>query len=102
MDSGISQNCQDEVCPNIEEFQQFFKDVHLALEKAQDDDKVKAYKEFFSKKFRETNSIKRYGSEDYDKASGNKERRCNKAFALSCQELVADFAFISMSKVTST
>ena len=102
VENGISQNCQDGVCPNIEEFQQFFKYVHLALEKEQDENKVKAYKEFFSKKFRKTNSIKRYGSENYDKASGSKERRCNKATALSCQELVADFAFLSMSKVTST
>ena len=97
--SAINQNCEMDVCPNIEEFHKFFNSVHLALQKEQDHSKAKVYQEFISRQFHKANSIKQHKSEDHDKPSVGKQDKCNQSTSMSCQELVADFEFLRMSKV---
>ena len=93
----MDQNCENKVCPNSEEFLKFFNSVHVALQN--EHNQPKAYKEFISRQFHEANSINQHESEDHDKASSGKQDRCNQLTSVSCQDLVADFSFLSMSKV---
>ena len=97
--SGIDQNCKMEVCPNMEEFHEFFFSAHVAMQNEQDHSKAKVYQEFISRRFHEANFIKPHKSEDLDKPSAGKQDKCDQSTSVTCQKLVADFEFLRTSKV---
>ena len=97
--SGIDQNCKMEVCPNMEEFHEFFFSAHVAMKNEQDHSRAKVYQEFISRRFHEANFIKPHKSKDLDKPSAGKEDKCDQSTSVTCQKLVADFEFLRTSKV---
>ena len=98
--SGTDQNCKMEVCPNMEEFHEFFNSAHVAIQNEQDHSKAKVYQEFISRRFHEANFIKPHKSEDLDKPSAaGKQDKCDHSTSVTCQKLVADFEFLRTSKV---
>ena len=97
--SGTDQNCKIEVCPNMEEFREFYNSAHVAIQNDQDHSKAKVYQEFISRRFHEANFIKPHKSEDLDKPSAGKQDKCDQSTSVTCQKLVADFEFLRTSKV---
>ena len=84
---GISKGCNDQVCPNIERFYEFFNSVQDKL----NSNKTITYQEFIMKQLTK--------GEIHENSEPNGQGSCTKASLVTCEELVADFAFLSMSKV---
>ena len=98
---SISKGSNEQVCPNVEKFYEFFNSAQDVLQKELDDNKVKAYQVFITQQFQEMNSIKESEPENENhKNSEFRQKSCSNETLLICEELVADFAFLSMSKVT--
>ena len=97
---GISMGCNDEVCPNVEKFYEFFNSAQDVLREELDTNKAKAYDKFITEQFQEINLIKHVAPEgENHENTENRQESCKKASLVTCEELVADFAFLSMSKV---
>ena len=97
---SISKGCNDEVCPNVEKFYEFFNSAQDVLQKELYSNKARAYDKFIMAQFQDVNLIKRGEPEDENpENTENRQESCNKASLVTCEELVADFAFLSMSKV---
>ena len=97
----INTGCNDEVCPDVEKFNKFFNSAQDVLQKEElESNKARVYNKFIMNQFQENNLIESAEGETQENSEElNRQGSCKKSTLVTCEELVADFAFLSMAKV---
>ena len=78
-----------------EQFYEFFISAQHVLQKELDNNKANAYQVFIIEKFQEMNLF----DDGEPEGENNENSEYKKKSLVTCEEIVADFAFLSMSKV---
>ena len=93
--------CMDETCSNYAEFHWFFDTVQSMLINDENSVKLKSYQDFITAQFDHTQSLSSSNwKTEYKYKSPTKEQNCKALSTVGCSQLVQDFRFLIIYRVS--